>query len=94
MLSVVHHLAITQKVDANPIRKDYPKLMNFFKSLNQKIMFGLGGVILGMLIALAFGRALTLLIIVLIVAGIFGWPLLKSRIGNLGGKKQSSDSVD
>lgn len=55
--------------------------MNFFKALNQKMMFGLGGVILGMLIALAFGRALTLLIIVLIIAGIFGWPLLKSRLG-------------
>jgi len=59
--------------------------MNFFKALNQKMMFGLGGVILGMLIALAFGRALTLLIIVLIIAGIFGWPLLKSRLGGSKG---------
>ncbi len=60
--------------------------MNFFKSLNQKMMFGVGGVILGMLIALAFGRALTLLIIVLIIAGIFGWPLLKSRLGGNKGR--------
>lgn len=64
--------------------------MNFFKSLNQKMMFGLGGLILGMLIAVAFGRFFTLILIVLIVGGIFAWPLIKSR---LGGNK-SSESIE
>lgn len=54
--------------------------MNFLKALNQKMMFGLGGLVLGMLISVAFGRVLTLVFIVLIVAGIFAWPMLKSRL--------------
>ncbi len=65
--------------------------MNFFKALNQKMMFGLGGLILGMLIAVAFGRFFTLFLIIVIVAGIFAWPLVKSR---LGGKKNQSDSIE
>jgi len=55
---------------------------NLFKGINQRVTWGLIGFMAGIVFSLAFGRFLSFLLLLGAAFYLFGWPLVKDRLGS------------
>ncbi|MEZ4629267.1 MAG: hypothetical protein R2880_00810 [Deinococcales bacterium] len=53
---------------------------SFFRSLNQRVSFAIGGFVLGILVSLALGRFMSVLLLIAGLFFLFGWPMVKDRL--------------